>query len=324
MVYSSMMSFLVTGGTGFIGSYVIHNLLQRGQRVVCLDRFPDPAVVASFPPEVIVAGGDVSDRRQVAAVFGNHPEIDHVVHLAYIMGAESEADPPAAMRINALGTANVFEEACTRRVAWILFTSSESIYGGSQSVYGDRPVTEEDFCAPRDHVLNYSLTKLLNEHLAAKYEERFRTPIISLRAAVVYGAGRKRGTTAWASDFATLPALGRPVTLPFPAGDWNCYIYVKDLAEEIYRLTTKPNLAYRIYNSGGHALRAADLAGLVRAVIPEAQIGFDPDRPNSPFIYRMDGSRIQKEINCPLRSMAEGIRDHVASARKSSIARRLS
>jgi nucleoside-diphosphate-sugar epimerase len=203
MVYSLIMSFLVTGGTGFIGSYVVHNLLQHGQRVVCLDRFPNADVVASFPPEVGVTEGDVSDRRQVAAVFGNYPEMDHIVHLAYVMGAESEADP-------------------------------------------------------------------------------------------------------------------------LPAGDWNCYTYVKDLAEEIYRLTTKPTLACRIYNSGGHALRAADLAGLVRAVIPEAQISFHPDRPNSPFIYRMDRSRIQREINYPLRSLSEGIQDHVASAKKSSIARRLS
>ncbi len=198
------------------------------------------------------------------------------MHLAYIMGAESEADPPSAMRINALGTANVFEEACARRVMRVLFTSSESVYGRSQSIYGDRPVREEDFCAPRDHALNYSLTKLLNEHLAAKYEERFRTPIISLRVAIVYGAGRKRGTTAWASDFATLPALGKPVTLPFPADDWNCYIYVEDLAEEIYRLFARPTLAHRIYNSGGHTMRAADLAALVREVIPEAQITFTP------------------------------------------------
>jgi len=324
MVYSLIMSFLVTGGTGFIGSYVVRNLLQHGQRVVCFDRFPDPDVVATFPPEVSVEEGDVSEREQVAAVFGSHPEVDHVVHLAYRMGAESEADPPAAMRVNALGTANVFEEACTRRVARILFISSESVYGGSQSAYGDRPVTEEDFCAPRGHALNYSLTKLLNEHLAAKYEERFRIPIVCLRAAVVYGAGRKRGTTAWAGDFATLPALGKPVTLPFPSEDRNCYIYVKDLAEQVYRLSTKSILGYRIYNSGGHSLRAADLAGLVREIIPEAQISFSPDRPSSPYIYRMEDSRIRGEINFLLRSMVEGIRDHVANAKKSSIARRLS
>ena len=140
------------------------------------------------------------------------------------MGAEAEADPPGAMRVNAHGTANLFAEAAARGVKRILFASSESVYGNSQAIYGDRPVTEDDFCSPRDHVLNYSLTKLLNEHLAAKYEAKYGTATVSLRVAIAYGPGRRRGTTVWASDFASLPALGKPVTLPFPEDDWNCYI----------------------------------------------------------------------------------------------------
>src|SRR5215472_676597 len=190
------MSFLVTGGTGFIGSYVVRCLLQHGQRVTCLDRLPDPEVLSEFSSEVEVIEGDVGDRQQLAAVFQRCPEIDRVAHLAYIMGAESESDPPAAMRVNALGAANLFAEACAHGVKRIVFTSSESVYGKSQSIYGERPVHEEDFCSPRDHVLSYSLTKLLNEHLAAKYEGRYGTSIISVRPPIVFGHGRKRGTTA--------------------------------------------------------------------------------------------------------------------------------
>ncbi len=310
------MSYLITGGTGFIGSYVVRNLLRHGQRVVCLDRSPDAQVVARFLSEVTVIECDLSERKQLAAVFDNHPEIDRVVHLAYAMGAESEADPPAAMRVNALGPANVFAEACARGVKRIVFTSSESVYGRSQAIYGDRPVTEDDYCAPRDHVLNYSLTKLLNEHLAAKYEAKSGAEIVCLRIAIVYGPNRKRGTTAWASDFATLPALGQPVALPFPADDRNCYIYVEDAAEEIFLLASQPALAHRVYNSGGHTVRAADLADLVREVIPEAKITFSPDKPCSPFIYRMDESRIRNELKFAMRSMQEGIRDHIARVRQ--------
>ena len=87
---------------------------------------------------------------------------------------------------------------------------------------------------------------------------------------------------------------------------------MKDLAVQIYRLLTKPTLAHRIYHSGGHTQRAADLAALVREVISEAQITFSTDQPNSPFIYRMDDSRTQEELDLPLRSMAVGIRDQIA------------
>ncbi len=316
------MKFLITGGTGFIGSYVTRNFLGHGQEVICLDYSPDLEVVSHFPPEIGVVQGDVTDQRQLANIFRQHP-VECVIHLAYILGAEAEADPPMAMRINALGTANVFEEACKCGVKRIVFTSSESIYGNSQSIYGEQPVTEEDFCSPRDHILNYSLTKLLNEHLAVKYEARFGTQIIALRIAIAYGAGRKRGTTAWASDFATLPALGKPVTLPFPADDWHCYIYVEDVAEQIYRLVTKPSLSHRIYNSGGHTVQAADLGVMVRQIIPESEISFSADRPRSPFIYRMDDSRISRELSFQPHSMIEGIRNHVAYAKKLSHAGRL-
>jgi len=133
----------------------------------------------------------------------------------------------------------------------------------------------------------------------------------SLRASVVYGTGRKRGTTVWASDVASLPAQGLPVTLPFPAADRNCYIYVEDLVEQIYRLSIKPTFAHRIYNSGGHTVTGAELAALVRAVLPDAQIDFREDLPPSPFICSMDDSRIRQEIGSTMRSMAEGVRAHI-------------
>jgi len=316
------MSFLVTGGTGFIGSYVVRCLLQHGEPVVCFDRSPDAEVMGLFTPGVEVIAGDVGDRQHVAAVFRNHPHIDRVVHLAYMMGAESEADPPAAMRVNALGAANLFAEACAHSVKRIVFTSSESVYGRTQAVYGDCPVTEEDFCSPRDHVLNYSLTKLLNEHLAAKYEARHGVPIVSVRPPVVFGHGRKRGTTAWASDFASLPALGQPVTLPFPENDRNAYLYVADLAEEIYQLSIKPSLAHRTYNTGGHTLSAPELVALVRGLAPGAQISFSPDKPNSPFIYRMDDQRIRQELGFLLRPMREAIKDHIEEAQRRESRRR--
>ena len=316
------MSFLVTGGTGFIGSYVVRCLLQHGEKVVCFDRAPDAEVMWLFTPEVEVITGDIGDRAQVADIFANHPHLDRVVHLAYMMGAESEADPPAAMRVNALGAANLFAEACAHGVKRIVFTSSESVYGRTQAVYGDRPVTEDDFCSPRDHVLNYSLTKLLNEHLAAKYEARYGIPIVSIRPPVVFGHGRKRGTTAWASDFASLPAIGKPATLPFPESDWNSYIYVADLAEEIFQLSIKPTLAYRTYNTGGHTLSAPQVVAMVRELLPDAKISFSPEKPNSPFIYRMDDQRMRQEVGCLLRPMRDAIKAHIEEVHRRESHRR--
>ena len=110
--------------------------------------------------------------------------------------------------------------------------------------------------------------------------------------------------------------MGQPVTLPFPENDRNAYIYVADLAEEIYRLSLKPSLAFRTYNTGGHTLSAVELAGLVKEIVPGAHISFSPDKPNSPFIYRMDDQRIRQELGWLLRPMPEGIKAHIAEVQR--------
>jgi nucleoside-diphosphate-sugar epimerase len=63
------MRFLVTGGTGFIGSYVVRCLLQHGERAVCFDRSPDLEVMGLFTSQVEVIAGDVGDRQQVAGLY---------------------------------------------------------------------------------------------------------------------------------------------------------------------------------------------------------------------------------------------------------------
>ena len=295
------MRALVTGAAGFVGKAVSQAFEGAGWTVV--------------PFDASLGSSDVSDPASVAQAFEGEP-FDAVVHLAYLMGAESEADPVAAMRVNALGTAVLFAAAAKAKAKRVIFLSSESVYGRSQAAYGDRGVTEEDFCAPAAHALNYSLTKLLNEHLAAKFEAKSGTEYVCLRAPVVYGAGRKRGTTAWASDVATLPAQGKSVILPFPSSDRNCYLYVGDLGKQIVALAAKPKLQHRIYNAGGDTLSAAEIAALVQKIVPGAQIAFTETAPPSPFVHRMDDARIRAEIGNLRRPMLEGIQTHVQEARR--------
>src|SRR5260370_8612094 len=105
------MTFLVTGATGFIGSYLIQRLAREEHVVVCVDSSPDHAGL-SDKLGVDVIPCDVGDREQAAALFRNVPPVNRVVHLSYVMGAESRPDPRLAMRVNAFGAANLFVPAC--------------------------------------------------------------------------------------------------------------------------------------------------------------------------------------------------------------------
>jgi nucleoside-diphosphate-sugar epimerase len=308
------MKFLVTGGTGFIGWRVVRSLLQREIPVVVGELNLDAGVTARLAGAEF-ATLEVSDANSIKAVFQRHPDITHAIHLAYLMSAEVEANPHLGASVNVLGMINLFEAAVRQKLARLVFTSSETVYGGSQKPYGDREVTEEDFCGPGDFHFTYGLMKVLNEYMAQKYVRQHDVSIACTRPPVVFGHGRKRGSVLWAEDFMSLPAVGKPVTLPFPARTRDCWIYVDDCAEQLVRLSLKPQLAHFAYNTGGESVTAAELAALVRRWLPDAQIAFDETKPGTPLIDRMDGQRIQKEIEFAPRPLVDGVRAHINEAR---------
>jgi len=308
------MKFLVTGGTGFIGWRVVQNLLGKKIPVVVAEHSVDREVLARLPGAELCEL-DVSDDAQVRGVFDKHGDITHCIHLAYLMSAEVEANPQLGIQVNQLGMVNMFEAAAREKLDRLVFTSSETFYGASQSPYGDRPVTEDDYCGLQHHFFTYGVMKMLNEFMAQKCVQKHGVSIVAARPPVVFGHGRKRGSVLWAEAFASGPALGQPVTLPFASTSRDTWVYVDDCAEQLVRLALKPGLEHSAYNNGGDCVSAAQLADLVRRWIPEAQFQFDESKPTTPLIDWQDGTRLIKEIGFTPRPLVEGIRSHINEAR---------
>jgi UDP-glucose 4-epimerase len=308
------MKFLVTGGTGFIGACVVRNLLARGIPVVVGEARADPKVAATLVGAE-VEEMDVSDNRAVDAVFEKHPDITHCVHLAYLMSAEVEEDPPLGVKVNVLGMTYMFDAAVRHKLARLVFASSETVYGGSQKPYDDRPVSEDDYCAPTEIFYTYGMMKILNEFMANKYAKKHGVSLACVRPAIVFGHGRKRGSLPWAEAFASEPALGRPAKLPFSGASRDTWIYKDDCAEQIVRLALKPQLSHFAYNNGGACASAWELVAAVREWIPGADITFDESISTTPLIDWQDGRRLINEIGFTPRSLADGVRAHINQAR---------
>jgi UDP-glucose 4-epimerase len=319
------VKFLVTGGLGFIGQRVVHNLLTHGIPAVSADHSSDADAISELRAaagranaEFDAVAMDVSDFRDVMAVFHKHPDITHAIHLAYVMGPLVDENTSLSTRVNILGMTHMFEAAVHRKFARLVFTSSETVYGPSQQPFGDRPVTEDDFCDPGTHTFTYAVMKLLNEHMGRRYVARAGTSIVCARPPVVFGHGRKRSAVMWAEHFASKPAVGQPVTLPFGPETRDTWIYKDDCAEQLVRLALKPQLAYFAYNSGGQCVSAAELAAIVKKWLPEAQIGFDSKVSGTPLIDNQDGTRLIREIDFAPRPLEEGVRAHINEARASA------
>jgi nucleoside-diphosphate-sugar epimerase len=316
------MKFLVTGGMGFIGQSVVRNLLTRRIPVIAADQSADPQALTTFNDLAGRTGADfnsitmdVGEFRDVMNVFHKHPDITHAIHLAYVMGPLVDENTALSTRVNILGMTHMFEAAVHRKLARLVFTSSETVHGPSQKPYGNRPVTEEDFCDPASHSFTYAVMKLLNEHMGRRYVERHGASIVCTRPPVVFGHGRKRSAVMWAEHFASKPAIGEPVTLPFGPETRDTWIYKDDCAEQLVRLALKATLAHFAYHNGGHSVTAGELAAIVKKWLPGAQIDFSPG--GTPLIDNQDGNRLMREIDFAPNPLEQGVQAHINEARAS-------
>ena len=315
------MKFVVTGGAGFIGRRVCRAIAARGIPLVVVDTAPAPAaieVLGGQSDQVEFLDTDIAEPDAVTEIFHRHPDATHVIHLAYLMSAEVEADPVLGAKINVVGTTAVFEAAARGALARVVFASSEAYYGAHQSDYGNRDVVEDDGCGPTRHTFIYGVMKQLNEFVGGKYAAKhgLGLPVCARRWCSATAANT--GPCCGSEDFISGPAVGRAVCLPFPPETTDCWLYVDDCAEQLVRMALAPSLEYFAYNAGGASVRAAELAALIRRWMPEAEIAFDADKPPTPFIERMDGQRLAGEIGFTPRPLAEGVRAHLNEARSAA------
>lgn len=169
------MHALVTGGSGFLGRYIVEQLADRGDRVRCLSRSA-PAEMATERIEIV--RGDIRDAGQVRDACRG---VDAVFHVAALPGVWG----PAAMfhDINVVGTQNVIAGCRTNGVRRLIFTSSPSVVfdgtphaGANESL----PYAESFLCA-------YPQTKAIAERavLAANGSDRLST--VALRPHLIFG-----------------------------------------------------------------------------------------------------------------------------------------
>ena len=166
------MRILVTGGSGRIGYYVLHDLLSAGHEVSSFGR-SKPIVEG-----VTFVKGDITDIERMKQVC---PGYDAIVHLAAV-AAPRLGTTEHLMQVNVMGTLNLLEAAVQAGVGKVVFASSGAATGFSfqkyQIVPQYLPLDEEHPAAPQD---TYGLSKLLSELTLKRYTEYYGLQTISLR-----------------------------------------------------------------------------------------------------------------------------------------------
>jgi UDP-glucose 4-epimerase len=149
------MSILVTGGAGYIGSHMVHELVDAGERVVVLDNL-STGFDWAVPKHVPFIVGDSGDQALVGQILREH-NVDAIIHFAgSLVVPDSVKDPLGYYRNNTVNSRALIETAVKNRVWQFIFSSTCAVYGNPAQV----PVTEDTRPAP---ISPYGSSKLMTE-----------------------------------------------------------------------------------------------------------------------------------------------------------------
>ena len=177
--------FLVTGGSGFVGSHVVDGLVAAGaEEVVAFDKVvrDENLEQARAAGNVRSVQGDVTDREALAEAAAG---VDGVFHLAVLPIGPSEADPRLALDVNVVGTFNVLEAAHEAGAKKIVYSSASSVYGDTNETM--------DESHPLDARSMYGASKIAGEYFLRAFREIHGLDYVTLRYMNVYGPRQEGG-----------------------------------------------------------------------------------------------------------------------------------
>ncbi|MCB1510149.1 MAG: UDP-glucose 4-epimerase GalE, partial [Hyphomicrobiaceae bacterium] len=228
-------SVLVTGGAGFIGSHMVHELCDRGEKVVVIDNLTT-GFTRALPEGVPLVVGDIGDMELVRRVIGSH-DVGAIVHFAgSIVVPESVSDPLGYYLNNTVKSRSLMAAAVSTGVPHFIFSSTAAVYGAPR----DNPVREDAELKP---ISPYGSSKLMTEIMLRDTAFAHAFNYVALRYFNVAGAdpkGRTGQSTKGATHLikvACEAAQGKRSHLDvfgtdYPTPDGTCvrdYIHVTDL-----------------------------------------------------------------------------------------------
>lgn len=298
-----MMTLLVTGGAGYIGSEVARQLVAAGHRVVVYDNLSH-GHRAAVPTAAEMCVGDVLDRARLDEVLANW-NFDAVLHFAALIEAgESMRVPEVYFRNNAAGTLTLLEAMLGRGVKRLVFSSTAALYGNPVRT----PIEESDPLAPTNA---YGASKLMVEQMLEWMQGIHGLRYASLRyfnaAGAVEGHGEDHQPESHLIPLTLSVALGkRPQVAIFgddyPTRDGTCvrdYVHVADLAAaHLLALDALDARQRMIYNLGsGQGFTVRELLEVARDVTGHAIPAIvAPRRAGDPAVLVASAEKIAREL----------------------------
>jgi len=225
-----MVSSLITGGAGFVGSHLAEELVRRGRRVVVVDDLSNGQVSNVAPVERQIAFRQHDITRGLVGL-DELRRVDEIYHLACYPRQVSLANPVRDCEVNLIGTILCLELA--RKIgAKVLYTSNTGIVSNPETL----PVDESFSPTP---LTPYDTHKLASEYMLKIYSKVHRIRTVTVRFASIYGprqrVNQQLGWKPVIPEFATKLLKGEPPTIDGDGKQTRDFLYVKDAVDGVIR-----------------------------------------------------------------------------------------
>lgn len=253
-----MKPILITGGSGFLGAWIIRRLSTRGRQVRVFDLHDRRETVAAIAGEVAhQLDWRVGDIANAEAVRQAMQGCGGVIHLAGVLTPDCAVHPVRGAQINLIGTLNVFEAAQAAGIRQVVYASSAGVYGPDDAQH-PFPMT------------HYGAFKLATEGSARAYWHDRQIASIGFRPFVVYGPGRETGVSAGPSLACRAAVRGEACTLGYTGAAG--LIYVDDVAQAFEQALLTPVQGAHVYNLVGETATVDEVMAEIRRQVPGAQL----------------------------------------------------
>lgn len=244
-----MPTFLITGGAGFIGSHVVRELVERGERVRVLDDLSSGHLenLEGVLDAIEFVEGDIRALDRIRPCFEG---ADYVVHLAALSSVvRSLEDPVGANTVNVDGTLNVLVAARDAEARRLVFAASAAVYGDTPTL----PRTESQQPQP---LSPYALTKLTGEYYCGLFTRVFGLETVALRFFNIFGPRQDPQSpyTGVLSKFIQAYLSGETPVIFGDGEQSRDFTYVANVADAVLGACSAPEAAGQVINVGtGHS-----------------------------------------------------------------------
>lgn len=322
-----MKKVLVTGGAGFIGYYIVEELVKKGYKVVVFDMsLPGGEVkwlYEQLNAEVKFCRGDVSELASLLNVAIDN-KVEAIIHGAALTDVELlENAPLQSLKVNTIGTVNAMEVVRLLRLKRIVITSSIAVYAPKQ--YEPMDETHPVLLPNAGPALaTYTSGKISAEAFGMHYWHQYGTSLIAVRFSGVYGFGMKY--PLYIKPMLEDAVKGVSTVIEKGGDARRDFVYVRDVAQGVVKaLEAKDSdLHQRIFNiaHGGPLKNVFDLADMVKLSIPSAVIEVGAGLTD--YEAQIDKSRGELSISSaeqqlnykPIYDLKAGVREYVALYRQ--------